>query len=85
MAYPQPGDVGVQGELAWVTPVPGLRIYVGAVLAFASLYGDFPAYGNGPNPLLFTFESSTEITAGNVTFDVLAGQYANYAVNVQAA
>lgn len=80
--YPQPGDTGVEGQIAWISYLPGLNLWVGAVLAFASIYGDFPAYGNGPNPLAFTFESSTEITAGNVTFNVVAGPYANYATNV---
>jgi hypothetical protein len=82
MAYPLSGDTGVQGMVAWVTNVPGLGIWVGAVLAFASIYGDYPAYAEGPNPLLFTFESSSEITAGQVTFDVAAGNFANYATNV---
>ena len=81
--FPQPGDVGVQGEVAWVNYLPGLGIYVGAVLAFASIYGDYSANETGPNPLLFTFESSSEILPGQVSFVIAQGNYAAYATNVQ--
>lgn len=82
MAYPQPGDVGVQGVVAWISFVPGLNLWVGAVDAFASIYGTPPAYG--PNFNLFQFQSPTEIT-GQVRFDIVQGNDAAYATNVAPA
>jgi hypothetical protein len=88
MAYPQIGD-STRGVVisVFVNAVDGS--YCGQVSAYALDWETPPAYS--PNPLIFSFKSTTPLAAGQgVTFTV--GQEVNYsggesvvATNVQPA
>jgi hypothetical protein len=83
MSFPQVGDTGVQGQVAWCNLILGTGAYAGQVEAYASIYGtpDASIYFDN-DPLAFQFSSSVALT-GAVTFDIVAGLYAPYATNVQ--
>jgi hypothetical protein len=83
MAFPVPGDIGVQGWVDFVNLVPDTGQYAGLVSASAALYGTPDAYC-GSNPLEFPFTSATEFVAGDyVAFDVVAGADAPIATNIR--
>jgi hypothetical protein len=90
MAFPQVGDVGIQGQAGLVTALTlaGVNLWTGMVFAFASVYGTPDAsefFYHNPNA--FQFTSTTEIQSGaDVTFDIVASESGvAFAQNVQSA
>ena len=86
---PQPGDVGVPGQIIWCQEIPifraclGTPLFAGQVRASAEVYGFVPA--DVDDPLRFPFSSASGFSSGeSVYFDVIALPYVPAATNVSS-
>lgn len=84
---PQPGDVGVPGQIVWCKELPAFRLYLGTPLFAGWVRASSEVFGfvaaDIDDPLRFPFSSTIGFSSGEIVmFDVVALPYGAAATNL---